>query len=254
MDERDKEFLRQKLLWYLYECQYMDYNDQEVNFLLKELKENDIENEKEIVSSYIIFSHKAISENTKRKIPVKRITTISLASLAIASSLFISISLHNRSIAGLKNGIFHYIRKDETGVEFFIFPEEKMENEIYRAFSMEEVPNLLQDKIWIPEKETNVLELVYIDFTNEEIVSIKFADEENRYIQCFYSSDKEYDDHLQLYKYNGIKIYFYETQSDSSDTLFCYTFKINKHKYIVESNIEDILYYVYEFVDFLSKE
>lgn len=252
MDDKDIEYLRKKLIWYLYECQYMDYNPQEVNFILKVLEECNPENEKKIETSYVVFTHRAISEKetVKRTLPGKRITAISVAALAIASSLFFAISLHNESIAGLKNGLFNYIRRDDSGVEFFIVPEKKKEDNIFRVKSIDEVPKSLQNIIWIPANEESNFDLSYIDFTEEEIISVKFVDKENNYIEFLYSSAKEYEDPLNLYEYNGMKIYSYVTTNDESK-LYCYAFSIREHKYYVESNIEDILDHVYEFIDFV---
>lgn len=245
---KDIEQLHRKLKWYIYYASYEEYNEQEVEYILKKLKEYDPGADKEIDLSCITF---IISATDKKKstvtdIPRKNKNIIyRISFIAVASAALFAILLGDHITAHNQSGIFYFIEKGSNSFSFYVHREPEY-NE-YKFY--EDVPIEWRNIIWIPgendlsqydldyirTKENPKLEYVvqhYVDHENDDFFEIKYYFEEE-----YVKPQKEL---ISEYYYDETLISCYLIDLSNDTPHYLYHFQVSGSDYSVETSDPDI--------------
>ena len=255
MKDNNIEQLRKKLDWYIYECPYDEFNEQEVFYIIDKLREYDDEYEKEISSSHFTFNLKLLQSKQKRQ-PNRRIIIATFSSIAIASSLFLAISLNNQSIAGLKIGLFNFIKNDNTGITFFTSPDKPKDLKV--TYTENEIPEQYTDMIWRPSVLPKY-ELSYIETLDSDLAKVCYVSKADAdYIVLFYLVELNLDNDVALIgklNYKGIEISCFSLNGDKHLKIYYFTFQYQDIEYCIESNnFKDLNIASTNFIDFLIQK
>lgn len=249
--------LRQKLKWYMYKATIEEYNAQEVNYILEQLQKHDDEYENLIRACYIKFTVDALqSRKPQKKKGFTHITVAAIAITAIAASIAIMMTPYNQVIAGIKNGVFNIIRRDQTGTEMIIDPG--YYSNATKYYTIEELPQDIQENIWVPAETLRNYSLLYI-IPEENMITQYYIDQgQNNYVEIGYmfnSDDTNYEGKLNMTaQYGNIAVMYYTVTSEDDKTEYIRAFNKDGNSYYIKSNnIEDINVAICEFVEFILK-
>ena len=249
--------LRQKLKWYMYKATIEEYNAQEVNYILEQLQMSDDQYENLIRSCYIKFTVDALqSRKPQKKKGYTHITVAAIAITAIAASITIMVTPYSQAIAGIKNGVFNIIHRDQTGTEMIIEPEHYSNTSKY--YSVEELPQDIQGIIWAPTETLKNYTLLYIIPEENRITQYYINESKNDYVEIGYmfnSDGPNYEGKLNMAaQYGDIAVMYYTVTSEDNKIEYIRAFNKDGNSYYIKSNnLEDINVAICEFVEFILK-
>lgn len=259
--DQDINPMRKKLEWYTYQATYEEYNEQEVEYIIKKLKESDTELEKEINLAGITFTNTMIHtrNNVRNKPPQKNVTSIhKISFIAIAAVSFIVIFIGGYAIAGKSSGAFYFIEKEANWFSFFVFHEP-----IYTEYkSYEELPTEWKNLIWIPE--VNDIQQYGLDYIRtkenpqlEYIVQYYVSHDRNDFFEIKYYFEESYTrpeyELINQYHYYDILISCYSIASTNETQKYFYHFQVLGLDYSVEASDPNIGESIsHRFIEFLK--
>lgn len=261
MNKTDIEKLRERLNWYIFECPFIEYNEQEVNYILEELKKNEDETERNIKSSHFSFDIAILRFN---KVYAKKETNksniiASIGMIAIASSIMITVFGQRTSMAGVKSGVFYFINRNENKIQFITSPESEDKDVIYKVYSFEDIPDNLQGSVWTKNELLETYIISYIQICNNKINSVSYKDiNSNKYINFYYNQQIEMTTNkyfiVDQFNYQSINVdHFQVLPVEIGEHIFSFSY-MGDNFYIKTNNIDDINTVLYDFIDYVVND
>lgn len=255
MNKTDIDKLRERLNWYIYECPYSEYNEQEVNYIVEELKKAKDDYEIEIDSSHYSFPLSSLQHEKKLAQRHKTRNTIiaSLGTLAIASSLFFAVFLRDQATAGLKIDFFNFLKSEEKGIQFYFVPDNTKK---YKVYDIEELPDKLKDSVWIPDELLATYIIYYIEIYNNNIISVCYKDTITKHIiEIYYNQQTDNNENkytlIEQFDYKDILIdHIQVLPVENNEHIFSFYYMGNDY-FIFSDCIDDVNSVVYKFIDFI---
>lgn len=204
MDDQLK-ILEDRLNFLLYYASHKDYDQSEVDLLIKRIDELKPEESKTIENSIETFSitdlrNKVIVEKSKVGTNVVKI----IVSFIAASILFAALGFNKEMIAGRKTGIFNLFNKDNTGFSFIT----SIEPDVINIDDLDSVPIEAQEIIeWKPSVVNNLYRFDYANLKKDNNIILEI----NQYY-------KNGNDSLEL-KYNFMKDSFLEMDLNLTESV-----------------------------------
>lgn len=247
--------LRKKLTWFTYDASYSEYNEQEVNYIIDQLQNYDKKNEDIINSASVSFRiNKGPGvERPKKKLNVR--TTMAFITMATIAATFLAMILQNtEAIAGLRSGIFNFLSKDDSGTTMIIEPEYTSNAKIYN--SLKDIPEELQDIIWIPTNTLDKYTFSYVIEEPDKMIQRYNNKKQSNYVEVGYILSSEmpnYDGKITMQmQYGNVSILYFTIDSDNAETKYRRAFHYNDTNYYIESDsVEDVNVAIYEFIDYI---
>lgn len=253
-NEEYLEKAKERLRFLLYQASYKDYDQNEVDLLLRKIDDIDPDSKNRIENSAVTISLEQLKQKKiVEKSETRKVIAKILVPFAAASIMFGVIAFKDEMIAGRNEGIFHFLSRDSSGVTIMTSPD--IITTSYER--IEDIPEEVFDILYCPSK------IQHYSFTNvsveeykgEILQIIQTYSVENKQLVLDYdfekaspvNMDKKAEENLEI---NGSYINIYSSQENDTFTYYAvidtpdYTLTISApEKDIVVSCAEDFPLY-----------